>query len=492
MSLPVGERTFFGQPRALATLFFTEMWERFSYYGMRAILVLYLIAPPDGVTPPGGGLGFSTADAAAIYGTYSSMVYLFPLMGGWVADRLTGPRTAVLLGGLVIAAGHFIMAVPTEVLFWLGLLLIALGTGLLKPSVSAMVGGLYAPGDERRDGGFSIFYMGINLGALIAPLVVGYLGEDINWHLGFAVAGVGMLIGLAQYMAGWKGLGTVGKEVPDPAPAGVRIRAGLFTLAIVGGVAVIIGLDAVFLGFDITDLTVIFTVVVVIIAFAYFIRLFRQPNLRVVDKHRLRAFLYLFLAAVVFWAIYDQSGSTINEFAAKFTQTDLGFFNVPVSWLQSINPVFIIIFAPIFAVIWTKLGSRAPSTPIKFAMAIFGVGLSFLLMIPAALQAEDGQKSAMWWIVSVFLVQTWSELLLSPNGLSATTKLAPKGLLSQMLAVWFLATAVGDSVGGQLARLIDVLGWAGYFLVCGVGTAILGGLFLLVVPKIKSLMDGVC
>ena len=300
-----------------------------------------------------------------------------------------------------------------------------------------------------------------------------------------------MLIGLAQYMAGWKGLGTVGKEVPDPAPAGVRIRAGLFTLAIVGGVAVIIGLDAVFLGFDITDLTVIFTVVVVIIAFAYFIRLFRQPNLRVVDKHRLRAFLYLFLAAVVFWAIYDQSGSTINEFAAKFTQTDLGFFNVPVSWLQSINPVFIIIFAPNFAVIWTKLGSRAPSTPIKFAMAIFGVGLSFLLMIPAALQAEDGQKSAMWWIVSVFLVQTWSELLLSPNGLSATTKLAPKGLLSQMLAVWFLATAVGDSVGGQLARLIDVLGWAGYFLACGIGTMVLAGLFLLVVPKIKALMDGV-
>ncbi len=491
MSLPVGERTFFGQPRALATLFFTEMWERFSYYGMRAILVLYLIAPPDGVNPPGGGLGFSTADAAAIYGTYSAMVYLFPLVGGWIADRITGPRIAVLAGGIVIAAGHFVMAVPIEVLFWLGLLLIAFGTGLLKPSVSAMVGGLYAPGDERRDGGFSIFYMGINLGGLLAPLVVGYLGEDVNWHLGFAIAGVGMLLGLAQYIAGWKGLGTVGKAVPDPAPTDVRVRAGLVSVAVLVGIAAVIGIDAVFLGFDITDLTVLFTIIVVVIAVAYFIRLFRQPNLQTVDRHRLRAFLYLFLAAVVFWAIYDQGGSTINEFASDFTQTDLGFFNVPVSWLQSINPIFIIIFAPIFAVIWTKLGSRAPSTPIKFAMAIFGVGLSFLIMVPAALQAENGEQSAMWWIVSVFLVQTWSELLLSPNGLSATTKLAPKGLLSQMLAVWFLATAVGDSVGGQIARLIDVLGWAGYFIVCGLGTLVLAGLFLLVVPKIKALMDGV-
>lgn len=491
MSLPVGERTFFGQPRALATLFFTEMWERFSYYGMRAILVLYLIAPPDGVTPPGGGLGFSNADAAAIYGTYSSLVYLLPLVGGWIADRLTGPRRAVLVGGFVIAAGHFVMAVPIEALFWSGLLLIAIGTGLLKPSVSAMVGGLYSPTDTRRDGGFSIFYMGINLGALIAPLIVGYLGEDINWHLGFAVAGVGMLLGLAQYVLGWKGLGTVGKAVPNPAPPAERRRAGLMTLLVLAVVAVMVVVNNVFLGFDVTDITVMFTVAVIAIAAFYFFRLFRQPQLTTVDRSRIRAFLYLFLAAVVFWAIYDQSGSTINEFASEFTQTDLGFFNVPVSWLQSINPVFIIIFAPIFAVLWTKLGTRAPSTPVKFAMAIFGIGLSFIIMLPAALQAESGEKSAMWWIVSVFLVQTWAELLLSPNGLSATTKLAPTGLVSQMLAVWFLATAVGDSVGGQLVRLIDVLGWAGYFVACGVGTVILGGLFLLVVPKIKALMDGV-
>jgi POT family proton-dependent oligopeptide transporter len=491
MSLPVDEKTFFGQPRALATLFFTEMWERFSYYGMRAILVLYLIAPPDGASPPGGGLGFTNADAAAIYGTYVSLIYLLPLVGGWIADRLTGPRKAVLYGGIVIAAGHFLMAVPFQALFWTGLLVIAIGTGLLKPNVSAMVGDLYSPSDTRRDGGFSIFYMGINLGALIAPLIVGYVGEDINWHLGFALAGVGMLVGLAQYMAGWKGLGSVGQAVPNPASPAERRRAGVQTIVVVAVAVIVVGVALGVLGLSIGDITVLFTFVVVGIAVFYFWRLFRQPQLTPIDRDRLWAFVFLFLAAVVFWGIYDQSGSTINEFVSQFTNTNIGAFALPISWIQSINPVFIIIFAPILATICTKLGQRAPSTPIKFAMAIFGVGLSFLLMVPAALQADNGEKSALWWIVSVFLVQTWAELLLSPNGLSVTTKLAPKGLVSQMLALWFLATAVGDSVGGQLVRLIDVLGWAGYFVVCGIGTIIIGGLFLLVVPRIKRLMEGV-
>ena len=492
MSTIAPQKTLFGQPRALATLFFTEMWERFSYYGMRAILVLYLITPPDGVTPPGGGLGFSDADAAAIYGTYSSLVYLLPLLGGWIADRLTGPRRSVLYGGIVIATGHFVMAVPNEAMFWSGLLLIAMGTGLLKPCVSAMVGDLYAPGDTRRDGGFSIFYMGINLGALLAPIVVGYVGEEINWHLGFALAGVGMLIGLAQYMAGWKGLGDVGKAVPNPATAPEKRKAGIQGLLVVLAVVIVFAVNHFFFGgFDVTDLTILFTIVVIGIAVYYFVRLFKQPNLTILDKDRLRAFLYLFLAAVVFWAIYDQSGSTINEFAVKFTNMDMGIFTLPVSWIQSINPVFIIIFAPIFAALWTKLADRAPSTPMKFAIALVGVGISFLIMIPAAMQAQNGEKSSLWWIVAVLLAQTWSELLLSPNGLSVTTKLAPTGLLSQMLAVWFLATAVGDSVGGQLVKLIDVLGWTGYFIVCGIGTIILGGLFFLVVPKIKRLMEGV-
>ncbi|MFM8773271.1 MAG: peptide MFS transporter, partial [Actinomycetota bacterium] len=387
---------------------------------------------------------------------------------------------------------HFIMAVPIQAMFWSGLLIIAMGTGLLKPCVTAMVGDLYAPDDTRRDGGFSIFYMGINLGALLAPFIIGTVGQDVSWHLGFALAGVGMLIGIAQYIAGWKGLGDVGKAVPNPASPAEKRRAGFQTLFVIAAVAVVFLADHfIFGGFDVADLTILFTFVVLGIAVFYFIRLFRQPNLTAIDKSRLRAFLYLFLAAVVFWAIYDQGGSTINLFAEKFTNTDLGPFTIPVSWLQSINPIFIIIFAPIFAVMWTKLANRAPSTPMKFAIALFGVGISFLIMVPAAMQAENSEKSAIWWIVAVFLTQTWSELLLSPNGLSVTTKLAPAGLLSQMLAVWFLATAVGDSVGGQLVRLIDVVGWTGYFVVCGLGTIVLAGLFLLVVPKLKKLMDGV-
>jgi len=213
-----------GQPRALATLFLTEMWERFSYYGMRAILVLYLIAPLDGQTPPGQGLGFTLPVAAAIYGAYSSLIYLLPIAGGWVADRLTGPRRAVLFGGIVIALGHFTMAVPIEVMFWIGLVAVAIGTGLLKPSISAIVGDLYAPHDTRRDGGFSLFYMGINLGAFIAPLVVGFLADSVSYHVAFAAAGVGMLIGLIQYVAGGRGMGEAGKAVPKPATPEGEVR----------------------------------------------------------------------------------------------------------------------------------------------------------------------------------------------------------------------------------------------------------------------------
>lgn len=492
MSAPaVTEKTFFGQPRGLATLFMTEMWERFSYYGMRAILVLYLIAPPDGVSPPGPGLGLSVAVAAAIYGSYSSLVYLLPVAGGWIADRLTGPRRAVLIGGIIIATGHFSMAIPAQAMFWVGLLLIAVGTGLLKPNISAIVGDLYTPEDTRRDGGFSIFYMGINLGAFLAPLVVGFLADNYNWHIGFLAAGIGMVFGLIQYVLGGKNLGTAGKAVPRPAERKDLERVGLIGAGAVVAIIAMVGINAVFFGFDVDDITVMFTIVVIAIAVIYFVRLFRSKQLTGLDKERIRAFLYLFIAAAVFWALYDQSGSTLNAFAEKFTDTDIGSWAMPVSWLQSLNPIFIIIFAPIFAAMWTALANRAPSTPMKFAIALFGVGLSFVIMIPPALAADDGQQSAIWWLVAVYLVQTWSELLLSPNGLSVTTKLAPVGLLSQMLALWFLAQAVGDSIGGQLVRLTDTLGFGGYFALLGFGTMAAGAVFLIFVRKIRALMEGV-
>jgi len=484
------EKTFLGQPRPLATLFLTEMWERFSYYGMRAILVLYLIAPPNGDTPPGQGLGYSAAVAAAIYGSYTSLIYLLPIVGGWVADRLTGPRRAVLFGGIVIAIGHFVMAVPIEAMFWLGLVAVALGTGLLKPNISAIVGDLYGPHDTRRDAGFSLFYMGINLGALIAPLVVGFLAESVSYHVAFAAAGVGMVIGLIQYVAGFKGMGEAGKAVPKPATPVEKRKAGRLLGIVVVGVIAVLVIDVVVFGFSVQMITIALTITIIVVAIGYFVRLFRNPDLTSIDRERVRAFAYLFVAAAVFWAIYDQSGSTLTEFAQDFTDTTFGGWTMPVAWLQSINPIFIIIFAPIFAAIWTALGRRAPSTPAKFAMALFGVGISFLIMIPPAMAADSAQESAVWWLVGVYLVQTWSELLLSPNGLSATTKLAPAGLLSQMLALWFLAEAVGDSIGGQVVRLVDVVGYGWYFAILGVTTIGIGVAFTFIVKRIKALMEG--
>lgn len=487
---PTVERTFMGQPRGLATLFLTEMWERFSYYGMRAILVLYLIAPPDGVTPPGSGLGMDLAVAAAIYGSYSSLIYLLPIAGGWVADRLTGPRRAVLYGGIVIAAGHFMMVGP-EFMFWLGLVTVAVGTGLLKPSISAIVGGLYAPDDTRRDSGFSLFYMGINLGAFIAPLIVGFLAESVSWKIAFLAAGVGMVIGIVQYLIGSKGLGDAGLAVPKPDNRQEKAKAGRLLVIILVAVIAVIAFDVIVLGFSASFITITLSIAIIGIAILYFFRLFRNPDLTSLDRERVKAFAYLFVAAVVFWAIYDQSGSTLTEFAQQFTVTTFGGWSMPVEWLQSINPIFIIIFAPMFAGLWTYLGNRAPSTALKFGFALFGVGISFHIMIPPAMAADSAEKSAVWWLVGVYLVQTWSELLLSPNGLSATTKLAPAGLLSQMLALWFLATAVGDSLGGQVVRLVDVVGYAGYFAILGLATVGIGAIFMLFVRRINGLMSSV-
>ena len=488
---PATTRTFFGHPAGLSTLFFTEFWERFSYYGMRALLVLYLVAPPDGATPPGPGLGLSTATASAIYGTYVALVYLFPLLGGWIADRLWGFRRAVLVGGIVIACGHYSMAVPSELSFWLGLLLIALGTGLLKPNISAMVGELYHDNDTKRDAGFSIFYMGINLGAFVAPLVTGYLMDARGWHWAFGAAAIGMTIGVIQYVVGGRTtLGTIGTHVPNPANSKEKRS---FYLVIFGSVAAIIGLNVIWAlvwGFNITNVVDVMAIFILLVPVVYFVRMFRIPNLTGEQKGRLHAFLGLFLGAAVFWMIYDQAGSTLSVFAEEKTDLTVGDFNIPVPWLQSINPIFIIIFAPIFAAIWSKLGDRAPSTPLKFAWALLGISLSFLIMIIPAMEAETGAEVAVWWLVGVYLIQTWAELLLSPIGLSASTRLAPPGMEGQMLALWFLAVSVGDTIGAQiLSRIGD--NYVRVFTVFGIMALVAGIIALLFVPRLKKMMGGV-
>ncbi len=448
------DRGFMGQPRALSTLFFTEMWERFSYYGMRALLVLYLTAPLVSDTGYGPGLEIDKGDAIAIYGAYSGLVYLTPIAGGWIADRIVGARRTVLYGGIVIALGHYCMAVPLEPTFWVGLLLIALGTGLLKPNISAMVGDLYSETDTRRDAGFSLFYMGINIGSFAAPLVTSWAAQQRGFHWGFAIAGIGMTLAVIQYVLGWKRLHGVGVKAPDPANAADRNR---FLMILVGAL-VFIGALALAMsrfteGSIFDDVATAITIFILIVPFVYFTQLFRRKDYTERERAHVRAFVWIFVAAAAFWMVFEQSGSTLTLFAEDVTDLTFGTWEMPVGWLQSANPLFIIIFAPIFAALWTKLADRAPRTSIKFAIALVGVGISVLmLVIPMSAFQNSGAQAALYWILGTYLLQTWAELLLSPTGLSATSKLAPEGASGQMLALWFVATSVGTSIGGQIGK----------------------------------------
>ncbi|TDB72292.1 peptide MFS transporter [Micromonospora sp. KC723] len=482
---PPGGRTFFGHPRALSTLFLTEMWERFSFYGMRAILVLYLTAA---VTDDGLGMRESTANA--VYGSYNAMVYLMALPGGWVADRLIGARRSVLWGGVIIAAGHYVMAVPTGWSVFAGMTLIVLGTGLLKPNISTMVGDLYERDSPRRDAGFSIFYMGINLGGFIAPLVCGFLGEEINWHLGFGAAAIGMTFGVAQYVLGRGNLGDAGARPADPLLGADRRRA--LTRAGVGAAAlllVFVALAAAGL-FTVDTVVNLLTVATLVVTVGYFARILTDQEISGTERSRMKAYLWLFVFAVSFWLIYDQAGSVLNLFAADSTDRDVLGFTFPASWLQSVNPILIIVGAPLFAWLWLRLGHRT-STPVKFAVGLVLNGLSFVLMAAAAQAAVGGNRVSPWWLIAVFAIQVAGELSLSPVGLSATTKLAPVKYASQMMGLWFLATAVGDAVGGQVARLAEAWPAPTYFLTFGLASVTLGVGAVMFSRHVSRLMAGI-
>ena len=486
---PKPQREFMGQPLGLATLFTTEMWERFSYYGMRALLVLYLVAPENM-----GGLGLETALALSIYGVYSAMVYLLSVPGGWIADRLWGPRRTVWWGAVVIACGHYFLAVPVGWSIWPGMVLIAAGTGLLKPNISAMVGELYdGDTDEgaRRDAGFSIFYMGINIGGFIAPLICGYLGQTIDWHLGFGAAGVGMTIALIVYVAaGPKTLGNIGKRVPDPAPHRLRVKIRNWVIGIVVVFGILFAIDFAAGTFEPSHVIDVLILITLITPIAYFTKIFRTPTLSLIERDRMKAYIWIFIGAVMFWLIFDQGGSLLNIFADENTDRSIGGFTFPASWMQSIDPIGIIIFAPVFAYMWLKLGKRAPTLPAKFALAIALIGLSFLLM--GALSYVYSNELAPWELLAlIILVQVAAELLLSPTGLSASTKLAPAGLESQVLALWFLATAVGDAIGGKVAGLQPVIGNVWYFTLLGGLAVILAIIFTTQIKRLHGLMQGV-
>jgi len=483
---------FFGHPRGLSTLFFTEFWERFSYYGMRAILILFMTAPIAA-----GGLGFGTAKAGVVYGTYTSLVWFASLPGGWIADRFLGQRRATLYGGIVIMLGHIFLAIPSISTFYLGLACVVLGTGLLKPNVSTMVGQLYSEQDARRDAGFSLFYMGINLGAFVSPLVCGWLAQgpefgailqklglrpESSWHWGFGAAAVGMFFGVLRYLRGWKYLGDSGMRpvIPDDPSEQVRNRRWLQG-GILGTIGIVVAIYA--LGrsglLHVTPEAVgdAFGVGLLIVTVVLWTGLLGLRSWTHVERKRLLTILCLFLASVVFWSLFEQAGSTLNLFAERSTNNRAFGWSFPASWFQSVGAIFIVLLAPVFAWLWLKLGRRDPSSPTKFVFGLIFVGLGFAVLIPAATLAATGVKVSPWWLTLTYLLHTIGELCLSPVGLSATTKLAPARVGGLMMGVWFLSLSLGNYLGGRVAGLYESFALPTLFGVVG-GFAIVAGVVL--------------
>ncbi len=487
---PQEDRRFFGHPMGLATLFFTELWERFSYYGMLAILVLYLVADKSA-----DGMAMPATTAIGIVGVYSALIYLLTIPGGWIADRVLGPFRSVLIGGCTIATGHYVLAIPEPMSLWPGMALIAIGTGLLKPNISAMVGELYDqdPDEgERRDAGFSIFYMGINIGSFFSPLICGYLGEKVNWHVGFGAAGVGMTIAMVVYiMASPKTLGRIGRAVPDPETREQLRKVGLISVAFLAISAVLFTIDGMLGHFRAEHMIWFLTAVTLATPFVYFARIFRNTALTALERDRMKAYVWIFAGAAMFWLISDQGWTTLSLFAENSTDRHLGGFEMPASWLQSVNPIAIVTLAPVFAFLWLKLGKRAPTLPAKFVLALVLIGLSFVAMAVLANIANGGTKVLLIWLMSIVVVQTVGELLLSPTGLSASTHLAPRGMESQVVALWFLASAVGDAIGGTTAPWQDSLGLVGYFTLLGGAALVLAGIVATQAKRIHALMGGI-
>ena len=449
--------TFFGHPRGLSTLFFTEMWERFSFYGMRALLILFMTA-----APAAGGLGYDATTAGAIYGLYTFGVYALALPGGWIADRLVGQRRAVLYGGVLIALGHFSLAVSSITTFYLGLLLIVMGTGLLKPNISAIVGDLYEEKGARRDAGFSIFYMGINLGAFMGPLVCSWLGEPrqgaawVSWHYGFAAAGGGMTCALVQYVAGQrhlKGAGELKEDSGQPArlaSARRQLAVGLaVTTLLVAAAGALIASGAL----PVTAFAESVFYVVAALFVAYFAVVIIWVARNNVERSRLAVCFLLSLGAAMFWSGFEQAGSALNLFARDLTDRTIFGTEITAGALQAVNPIFIILLAPLVGMTWVRLGSRNPSMATKFGLGLLLLATGFLVMAWASLSLAEG-RVGMHWLVATYFFHTVGELCLSPVGLSSMTKLAPGRLVGQMMGIWFMGAAIGNLVAGLVTRFL--------------------------------------
>lgn len=494
---PKAGREFFGHPRGLSTLFMTEMWERLSYYGMRAILILYMTSELNK-----GGLGWDTKSSAAIYGLYTSSVWFLPLIGGWIADRFIGAKKATLIGGIIITTGHFLLAFPPIPFFYTGLVFVAVGTGFLKANISKMVGDLYSKDDDRRDAGFSIFYMGINIGALLAPFVTGTLAV-FSWHLGFAAAGVGMLFGLVQYLFGYRNLIGAG-EAPvkvEGAKTGSSVSATYLAEMIV--LASCAFGSIYFLGWPMMPTILLAGLIAVLFTGM-------QDKLSGGDWKRIAIIGVLFLFAMIFWMGFEQAGSSLTLFAEQVTDRAIpGFLQpaidwlqthitwlfgdepiklFPTAWLQAVNPFFIVVFAPVLAAIWINLGKKQPSEAVKFSFGLFFAGLGFVVLAYASSISGAGKVSP-WWLVLVYLFHTFGELCLSPVGLSAMTKLAPGKMVSLMMGVWFLSISMGSYLGGLVAGEFEPKPDVLYGLFSKVALVSIGGavVLFLISPLVRRL-----
>ncbi len=549
------DRSFFGHPRGLSTLFFTEMWERFSYYGMRALLTLFMLA-----SVADGGLGMSKEESGMVYAMYTSLVYLTCIPGGWLADNFLGQRKSVFYGGVVIMLGHILLALHGLAFFYSGLACVVIGTGLLKPNISAMVGELYSAKDARRDSGFSIFYMGINIGAFISPLVCGYLAQNPGWrarlesfgmdprsawHWGFAAAAVGMFLGLVQYVRTGRHLGGAGLEpapIRDPADTARRkrtLRMGI-GFAVVAMIAIALFATQKPEQFTKANINRAYTVLLLTVIVGFFTRLLGAGEWSKAERGRLVVIAILFLAASVFWGLFEQAGSTLTIFADESTHNAVLDYAFPSSWWQSANAVYIILLAPVFSWLWIKLGRRNPSYGFKFAVGLFFVALGFLYLVGGArlftadwadyvashgaairdgaarlsvpldgdailvgqvneIQAKARQaglsldfpawkRVGVQWLLVVYLLHTIGELCLSPVGLSAMTKLAPRRVVGQMLGVWFLGTSVGNFLGGSTASFYEKLPLPTLLLAVAGGGFLMALVMLLLVKPMNRML----
>jgi POT family proton-dependent oligopeptide transporter len=499
-----GDRAFFGHPRGLATLFFTEMWERFSYYGMRAILTLFMVA-----AVADGGLGLSTQDAAIVYGLYTSLVFLLPLVGGWLADNFLGMRRAILYGGIVIMTGHILLAFHSLPTFYSGLGCIVLGTGLLKPNISAVVGQLYSEEDTRRDSGFSIFYMGINLGAFSAPLLIGFLAQSAtvkgwlsgagldpttSWHWGFGAAAVGMFCGLVQYVMTGRHLGTAGLVPGAAATAEGRARAqrnlgigALVALLLAGGLTAWITMKSGPLTKP--ELNAVYTVILFGAVGAFFVWLFASSAWTPRERRRLVIVAVLFAGSCVFWSVFEQAGNTLTLFADKETRNQIFGLAFPSSWWQSVNALFIVLLAPVFAALWTKLGDFDRSSMLRFSIGILLVGLSFAILVGGARAAEGDALASPVWLLTVYFLHTIGELLLSPVGLSSMTKFAPQRVQGLMLGVWFASISVGTFLGSQVAGQYENYALTTIFAAVAGGAIAMAVVMAILIRPVSKLVD---